>query len=477
MKHKLYKSIFTYITIFFLGSVYGQKFDKKYTENFIVNKDVVVAINASNTEVNVTTWNKNEVQIEAFIDVEGLSKEEAEKYFKNSNFEALGNKSKVKISASGNNPIGLRNDFVIHDNMNFTFPDIKMPDFDSIVFPEMNFDFDINEMNVFEGIENFDQNVGKNGDYSFNWNDGVEKISIKTKEEWEAFKKSKKYKEIQLKMSEMKEKFRNNFAESKEKMKIELAKARLEYKKIDKEELKRGLAKAKKQIKEMKLKFNSNFDDVIIDGKKIKINKRLEIKVPKGATFDLNTRHSKVKLPNSTASGNVKYGSFDANRLSGGNLNIDFSKVTIADLNACTLFLNNVTDAKIASVTNTNMNNNSSIVVIETVNENVDISDRFGQLTIQNIIPNYQTFKLMLDNSEVELNLSDISNLFTISATSILVSKEALKNIKWTASKTSKNTNLTKGTTFKGTISAKNKNNTFKIEGENSKLTIIKENL
>ena len=79
MNHKLYKPIITLMAICFLGYTYAQKFEKKFTENFNVNKDVEVAINASNTEINVTTWNKNEVQVKAYIEIEGLSKEEAEK--------------------------------------------------------------------------------------------------------------------------------------------------------------------------------------------------------------------------------------------------------------------------------------------------------------------------------------------------------------------------------------------------------------
>ena len=67
-----------------------------------------------------------------------------------------------------------------------------------------------------------------------------------------------------------------------------------------------------------------------------------------------------MKLPNTEAFGKVSYGGFDASNLNGGKLTIDYSKVSINDLNGCTLFLNNVTDAKIASVTNTTMINNSS---------------------------------------------------------------------------------------------------------------------
>ena len=254
-------------------------------------------------------------------------------------------------------------------------------------------------------------------------------------------------------------KMKKEFAESKEQMKKELAKAKLEIKKIDKEKIRAELLKAKEELHKLKLNFSSDSKNLIIDGKNVKIKKRLEIKVPKNATFDLNTRHCKVKLPNTVASGNVNYGSFNANSLNGGKLTINYSPVSINNLKSSNLYLNNVTDAKIASVTNTKLSNNSSGVNIVSINENVNISDRFGELIIENIISNYETFTLILDNSEGELNVSNLKSKLNFSATSMEVS------------------NNKKSTVFNGFINASNKNKTINIEGKHSKLKIIKENL
>ena len=151
MKHKLYKHIITFIALGFLGTVFAQKFDKKFTENFKTNKDVEVAINASNTDINVVTWNKNEVQVEAFIEIEGITKEEAEKYFKDWEFEALGNSKKVKIKSECSSSFSFKNDFVFFDDMDFDFvmPDINLPGIEAIVIPDMDFNFDFD--NLFEG--------------------------------------------------------------------------------------------------------------------------------------------------------------------------------------------------------------------------------------------------------------------------------------------------------------------------------------
>ena len=127
MKHKVYKNAITFVAICFLGTVFAQKFDKKFTENFKVNKDVEVSINASNTVINVTTWNKNEVQVEAFIEIEGLSKKDAEKYFEDWEFEALGNSKKVKITSKGNFGLHSKNEFIFFNGSDFDF---QIPDLD-----------------------------------------------------------------------------------------------------------------------------------------------------------------------------------------------------------------------------------------------------------------------------------------------------------------------------------------------------------
>ncbi len=413
MKHKSYKNITTFVAICFLTTAFAQKFDKKFTENFKVNKDVEVAINATNAAINVTTWNKNEVQVNAFIEIEGLSKKEAEKYFKNWNFEALGNSKKVKITSKGGYGLGTKTDFIFFNDMDFSFPDIELPDVDVIVLPEMDFNFDFDYDKILEDIGDIEEKIGENGRYDFTWNNGKDKIVVKTKKEWEAFKKTKKYKEFKKEMAISKEKLRKEFIESKAKIKKEFAKAKIEFAKVDKIKIKEKLAKAQAKLKEMKFNFHSNDSGkLIIDGKEIKIKKRLEIKVPKEATFDLNTRHCKVKLPNTVASGKVKYGTFNANNLIGGKLTIDYSKVDINNLNACTLFLNNVTDAKIASVTNTTMSNNSSGVHVYKVNKNVTLSDKFGELTIDSFHPNFGEFTLNLSHSNASIFLQNIPTKF-----------------------------------------------------------------
>jgi hypothetical protein len=200
----------------------------------------------------------------------------------------------------------------------------------------------------------------------------------------------------------------------------------------------------------MKLNVSSNIDNIRTDGRKIKINKRLEIKVPKAATFELNTRHCKVKLPNIIASGKVSYGSFKADNLTKSKLTIDYATLKINALNACTLILINVTDAKIASVTNSEMINNSSGGKIIRINENVTVSDKFGELTIDSFNPKFVEFILNVNQSNATIILGNINSTFKYNLNSVKLENKRLE-------KSDKNTSTP---------------NTIKVNGNYSQIVI-----
>nr|WP_299036048.1 hypothetical protein [uncultured Tenacibaculum sp.] len=430
------------ISVFLLlvtSVVSAQKYDKKFSENFKTSKDVVVNINASNADVDVTTWNKNEVSVEAVVEVEGLDKKEAQKYLDNWKFEALGNKSKVQINANRNSFRIGRDNIVFFNSSDNNYPRIfeydtesevvvipeipeisipempEIPEMSEIEIPEINFeklfqdvDFDVEEM--FENEELV----------RFKWKDGKHNVNINSKEEWEEFKKTEAYKEYLKNNKNSKTKMffsKNHQVLNEKKLRDELKRVKSELKKIDREKIQKQLAKARVEMhkvrEEMKknhrnYSFSSDSNNLLINGKKVKITKKITIKVPKSATFDLNTRHCKVKLPKTKASGKVSYGTFKADALDGGKLNISFSPVNINSLNACTLFLNNVTDAQLASVTNTTVNSNSSGLIVNNVYKDVNVNSEFSELLIMKIHPNFNTFKVILNSTKAVLDFSSV---------------------------------------------------------------------
>lgn len=403
------------------SGVFAQKTSKKYSERFNTDKDVEVQINASNTEIDVSTWNKNEVLVEAYIDIEGISKEKAGEYLKKYQFEALGNKKTVKINARGN---GFRfdTDFVIFNKNNFSIPEIvipEIPDMSNLVIPEIGkieipeIDFDFDDIVIdFDNFE-FDKDDKSDDKITFKWEEDGKEIVIKSRKEWEKFKKSPEYKNFKEKMSKESKKLKKELSklkvkiskEQKEKIKESLEKARKEIKKIDMDKIRSEVRIAgEKMKKEFDFTFDSDNKEVTIDGKKVKIQKRIVIKVPKDATFDLNTRHCKVKLPKSKASGKVSYGSFKSEGMQGGKLNISFSPVTISDINASSLFLNNVTDASLASVTNSEVKTNSGSLKIQELLNNVDLSSSYGDIRVLKVSPDVENLSVDLKHADAFFN-------------------------------------------------------------------------
>ena len=71
-----------------------------YKETFEVNDDVIVEVNTSHTNVVFETWNKDIVEVEAFVDGKGLSNKEKKEIFDNWSFNVIGNSNKVEITSN-----------------------------------------------------------------------------------------------------------------------------------------------------------------------------------------------------------------------------------------------------------------------------------------------------------------------------------------------------------------------------------------
>ncbi|MAZ73244.1 MAG: hypothetical protein CMC70_08850 [Flavobacteriaceae bacterium] len=71
-----------------------------YKESFNVDSDAVVNVNTSHTNVIFETWNKDKVEVEAFVEGDNLSEKEKQEIFDNWKFDVLGNSKKVNITSN-----------------------------------------------------------------------------------------------------------------------------------------------------------------------------------------------------------------------------------------------------------------------------------------------------------------------------------------------------------------------------------------
>jgi hypothetical protein len=93
-----YKRSLVYVVFIFCTSfVFAQN---TYKESFTVGEDAVVNVNTSHTNIIFETWNKDKVEVEAFVEGENLSEKEKKEIFDNWKFDVLGNSKKINITSN-----------------------------------------------------------------------------------------------------------------------------------------------------------------------------------------------------------------------------------------------------------------------------------------------------------------------------------------------------------------------------------------
>ena len=448
---KTYKYKIFAIMVVIAFSVQAQKFDKTIKERFKVNTDVEVVINAAHTDIDIETWNKNEVSIEAIMEVEGLQKEEAEKLFKKWKFEALGNKNKVKISSISNSF-----DFDFKFDFDFDFPDVEVPhfempdiDFPEIELPELPEMPEMPEMD-FEEFE-FDYDAYKNDStylkgYKRRIAKEVKKFkesgfkkrldSVRNSDEYKLkiieFKKASKEMAKEMKKFKESKEFKRSIEESK-RVAEQVRREMLNNKELMKDQMKVAKEASKKAMELIKkMKEEGKFEEMRKHGEniyfyneknknsKVKIRKYIKIKVPKNTIFDLNVRHGRLNVPksNKKMSANIMYGNFIGGIITGEKNELRFtnSPIDIQTIYSGNITLKNVPNATFGTFENSNLFANSSNVVIENVGNDVALSQKFGKLEINAITPNFNNLNLILDYSKASLNFSNAHFVYSINS-------------------------------------------------------------
>lgn len=85
----------------------AQEKTTKITERYDTNEDINLLVDAQNTDVVFEDWNKDEVQIEAILETEGLSEEQIEQLNNAWRLDIQGNSNSIRINSLGNTGIGL----------------------------------------------------------------------------------------------------------------------------------------------------------------------------------------------------------------------------------------------------------------------------------------------------------------------------------------------------------------------------------
>lgn len=387
---------------------------KTYKEDFKVNPDVVVELNTSHADIEFETWNKNEVVIEATIELEGASEEEARAFFEQDGVEILGNSKEVKIRTQAD-----RWAWRFSEPMDFHMEDFEivipeMPDIAPMVDEIM---VQIPEMTNLPPLPpmpptSFDYEAyKKDGEkYMKEWQRKFEKeFDEKYRERFEAWGK-----EMEARAREMESRAEEREAQRAE-VRKELEKQRAEL--AEQREVIRDQArKAREQAREQEAQAREEARQSRVfymrgpeGDRNFSIKKTIKVKMPKGARLKLNVRHGEVKLADNALNtkATLSYARLLATNIDGLATDIEarYTPVTVKYWKGGSLQADYSEQVSLSEVGQLKLQANSSDVTIDRLLQKATIDNRFGSVKIGAVAGDFTGMVISVENGELRCQL------------------------------------------------------------------------
>lgn len=448
----------------------------RYKETFSVNKDVRVEVNTSYTDVEFVTWDKNVVEVEAYVDG-SASEAEKKEIFDDWNLDVLGNSKKVVIKSNSGSygwdlsafeGLGelyemeslknlqglealkeLKNLNLNLGDLDFKFDIPDIPDFED--FPAWpfgdqrpsfrsgngNFNFHYDNDGMQFDKEEYDRNKQKyvdklNRKYGTNvtvrevdswldevdvWADGFSDVM----EDWgEQFGEQMEMKfgpEFEARM----EAWGEEFGKSMEKWGAQFEKDMEQWS----EQFGKDMEKWGEEFGKSMEKWAEQFEDG--DGIRININdgdgnkqnpnvkKKIIIRMPKGTKTDINVRHGEVKMADArNLKATLNYARFTANSIDGGEtlINAAYAPVNVNNWINGALSLRYVDSCFLNNVNTINLQANSSDVNINALIKEAVLAGSFGNLLVNKITDTFKSVDISLENTDARIELPDTAFTF-----------------------------------------------------------------
>jgi len=391
-----------------------EKQSKTYKETFTVKPDAVVDINVSHADISFETWEKDEVSVEALVELEGATAEEAKKFFEEGGIEILGNSTLVEIRTTAAAPFPPMPphppmDIMIPEipDMEPLFLDLRIPDLPPL--PDMppmppvnvpNFDYDAYQKDGEKYLKKWKAEFDKNFDKEYR----------KEMEAWSkkmaagAEERSKHIEKWQEEHQKMREEHESQREEAREMAREHQEMAR-EYQEMAREQ-------ARKIEREIRISRNDRGETPHVfyrssegEGKNLKIKKTIKIKMPKSVKLKMNVRHGEVKLAENTRNmeAHLAYASLLASTIDGEKTQItaSYSPVNVRNWNFGTLRTDFSDKVALTEVRNLELKSNSSNVTIDRLLKSAHILNNLGQLHINSVADNFDRIDIEIQNGEL----------------------------------------------------------------------------
>lgn len=427
--NKLHIRVFKFLTLACLlvsSGMLAQKQTKTYNESFKVGDEAVLDINTSYVDIEFDTWNKNEVVVEAIIELEGATEEEAADYFENNGIKILGNSNRIEISTSGERNWLFRSGGDPWVNMSNIVVEIpELPDleplFEELAIPELaelppmppmppmkfdNFDYEKykedGEKYIEKWAKEYEKSFGK--DFEKKWEEWGKRFAEQMEEKAARIEERRARQEERLKereeLREEREEVRREAMEQREKAMEDRRKVMEERREIihgDTIRFKKGEAPS--------IFYRSAEGE----NKSFKVKKTIKIKMPKSTKLKMNVRYGEVKLAANTRNmhATLSYSRLLASTIDGDETNIvaSFSPVAVQRWNYGKLNTSFSDDVALEDVQYLTLTSTSSDVTIGRLLKSALVKNNLGALKINAVNEDFKEMDISVQNGELSCAL------------------------------------------------------------------------
>lgn len=417
-------------------SGYGQEKTKTYKETFNVGGETVLNIDTSHADIEFETWDKNEVEVTAVVELEGASDAEAKTFFERDVVKIYGNSKEIQVKTEGSSFSVLGGNSFSFGDFDFVVPDAPMvePFFHDIEIPELPEVFVLPDLPPIPPVPlaHFDYEAyKKDGEaYLKKWKKSFDKSFSedyqKKLEEW-----SKKMEE----MSEERKKQREELLKQREEMRKEARAVREEAREAREEARERREEARAERNEERRHRVSRsirihNGDDSNIfyfssddgENKEYKVKKRIKIKMPKSVKLKMNVRHGEVKLAANTKNidASLSYASLLASTIDGARTDIraSYSPVVVQKWNYGQLKTDYSEKVDLKEVGELRLNTVSSDVTIGRLLDKVFATNNLGTVEIRAVDNRFSNIDITVENGEVDCALPSVPFSIYVNETS-----------------------------------------------------------
>ncbi|TQD37768.1 hypothetical protein [Haloflavibacter putidus] len=427
---KVIKIIFSVLLLFFCMEMQAQNTYTKQTEEYAVSENVSVNLNLRHTQLEVETWNRDEVQLEAYLSAKDISEATLKEMAKNWKLEVLGNSNTIKILskvsiapplpqfASSKNQTtavdlrSLNTDFIapmLEDlkPMLENLPSIDLPSDYMENLSVLRFDYDAFKKEGQAYLQNYEEQIKKSFGKDFEEAMQEWTKNLEARAEIQAKRFQERIEANQERMQSIKQRQENHaarweaFAERMEEMAGRM-------RKDNGGNYSKTVTTGPNGSKSVQIIYSNSPANT---KKENGVDYVLRLKIPKDVQLLLNSRYGKVNLSDAVSNlkAQISYSNFTAEELNGENteLRIAYSPVKIKHWEYGKLWVDYVKDASIQNVKSIQLQAKGSNFFIEKLEETGLIQGSFGSFKIGEIAKDFKQLHIELASSDAVVKLPE----------------------------------------------------------------------